>query len=64
MPHAASDLRFSPDPDIAGRVLGRLFPWHDPGNDPWQTLLWANDRVDLPGLLRMHLPDYAAISWT
>lgn len=22
-------LRFSPDPDIAGRVLGRLFSWHD-----------------------------------
>ena len=42
-------LRFSPDPDIAARVLGRLFPWHDPGDDPWQTLLWANDRVDLPG---------------
>jgi uncharacterized protein (TIGR03083 family) len=43
-------LRFSPDPDLAGRVLGRLFPWHDPGDDPWRTLLWANDRVDLPGL--------------
>jgi uncharacterized protein (TIGR03083 family) len=42
-------LRFSPDPDVTERVLRRLFPWHDPGDDPWQTLLWANDRVDLPG---------------
>jgi uncharacterized protein (TIGR03083 family) len=45
----ALGLQFSPDPDVAGRVLRRLFPWHDPGDDPWQTLLWANDRVDLPG---------------
>ena len=43
-------LRFSPDSGIARRVLSRLFPWHDPGDDPWRTLLWANDRVDLPGL--------------
>jgi uncharacterized protein (TIGR03083 family) len=42
-------LQFSPDPDLAGRVLRRLFPWHDPGDDPWQTLLWANGRVQLPG---------------
>lgn len=42
-------LQLSPDPDLAGRVLRRLFPWHDPGDDPWQTLLWANDRVQLPG---------------
>lgn len=41
--------RFSPDPGLAARVLARLFPWHDPGDDPWQTLLWANNRVDLPG---------------
>jgi hypothetical protein len=42
-------LRFAPDPALAGRVLGRLFPWHDPGDDPWRALLWANGRVDLPG---------------
>ena len=42
-------LRFSPDRDLAGRVLGRLFPWHEPRDDPWRTLLWANGRVDLPG---------------
>jgi uncharacterized protein (TIGR03083 family) len=42
-------LRFSPGPGIAGRVLGRLFPWHDPGDDPWRTLLWAHGRVERPG---------------
>jgi hypothetical protein len=42
-------LRFTPDPELAGRVLARLFPWHDPGDDAWQTLLWANGRIDLPG---------------
>ena len=46
--------RFSPDPGLAGRVLARLFPWHDPGDDPWRTLLWANDRIDLPGRPRQH----------
>jgi hypothetical protein len=42
-------LPFAPDPELARRVLARLFPWHDPGDDPWQTLLWANGRIDLPG---------------
>ena len=45
-------LRLEPDPDLAGRVLARLFPWQQPGPDPWQTLLWANGRVDIPGKLR------------
>jgi hypothetical protein len=42
-------LRFAPDPGLAGGVLARLFPWHDLGDDAWQTLLWANGRIDLPG---------------
>lgn len=41
-------LRLEPSPELAGRVLARLFPWHAPGDDPWQTLLWANGRIDLP----------------
>lgn len=47
---AARGLRreFAPDPDLASRVLARLFPWHDPGDNPWRTLLWANGRADLP----------------
>ncbi|MGA3155453.1 MAG: maleylpyruvate isomerase N-terminal domain-containing protein [Streptosporangiaceae bacterium] len=42
-------LRFAPDADLAGRVLARLFPWHRPRDDPWQTLLWANGRADIEG---------------
>jgi hypothetical protein len=42
-------LRFVPDLKLAGRVLARLFPWHEPGSDAWQALLWANGRIDLPG---------------
>ena len=42
-------LRFTPDQGLAGRVLARLFPWHDPGSDRWQTLRWANGRIELPG---------------
>jgi hypothetical protein len=40
---------FRPDADLAARVLARLFPWHEPGDDPWTTLRWANGRLDLPG---------------
>lgn len=40
---------FTPDRELAERTLARLFPWHDPGNDPWRALLWANGRIGLPG---------------
>ena len=36
-------------PDLAGRVLERLFPWAPRGVAPWPALLWANGRVDLAG---------------
>ncbi len=44
-------VAFSPDRDLAAGVLGRLFPWHSvgPHEDPWEVLLWANGRHDLPG---------------
>jgi uncharacterized protein (TIGR03083 family) len=42
-------LRLAPGPDLAGAVLARLFPWHAPGEDHWQTLLWANGRIDIEG---------------
>jgi uncharacterized protein (TIGR03083 family) len=29
---------------LAAAVLARLFPWHQPDADPWQTLLWAHGR--------------------
>jgi hypothetical protein len=43
-------LTFAPDPELAGRVLARLFPWHNPGDeDGWQLLRWANGRTGRPG---------------
>lgn len=42
-------LAFTPDRRLAARVLARLFPGHQPGSDPWQTLLWANGRIGLDG---------------
>jgi hypothetical protein len=43
-------LTFASDSTLAGRVLARLFPWHDLGDeDAWQLLRWANGRIDLPG---------------
>jgi uncharacterized protein (TIGR03083 family) len=42
-------LPFAPDAGLAALVLARLFPWHEPGDDPWQVLRWANGRTDLPG---------------
>jgi uncharacterized protein (TIGR03083 family) len=41
-------VRLMPDPDLAARVLARLFPWHRPADDPWLTLQWANGRIDRP----------------
>lgn len=40
---------FQPEPELARGVLARLFPWHDPGAEAWESLLWANGRLDLPG---------------
>lgn len=39
---------FVPDAKLAGRVLGRLFPWYEPVPDPWTALLHANGRIELP----------------
>jgi hypothetical protein len=36
--------RLDPPRPLAEAVLARLFPWHEPGADPWSTLLWANGR--------------------
>jgi hypothetical protein len=49
---AGLDAHFRPPAALAARVLTRLFPWHEPGDDPWTTLLWANGRLDLPGAPR------------
>jgi uncharacterized protein (TIGR03083 family) len=40
---------FRGDERMASEVLARLYPWHTVDGDPWETLLWANGRVELPG---------------
>ncbi len=42
-------LSFAPAPELSRATLRRLFPWAPNGADPWQALLWANGRADLPG---------------
>lgn len=36
--------RLDPPRPLAATVLARLMPWHQPGEDAWQTLLWAHGR--------------------
>jgi hypothetical protein len=40
---------FRGDERQAAEVLARLYPWHAVDGDPWETLLWANGRVEMPG---------------
>jgi uncharacterized protein (TIGR03083 family) len=42
-------LSFTPSAGLSRATLRRLFPWAPIDADPWQGLLWANGRVDLPG---------------
>ncbi len=44
-------VAFPRDARLAAAVLDRLFPWHtvEPDDDPWELLLWANGRIELPG---------------
>ncbi|MFF7250091.1 maleylpyruvate isomerase N-terminal domain-containing protein [Embleya sp. NPDC008237] len=43
------DAEFVPPAALARATVERLFPWAPAHPDPWQTLLWANGRTDLPG---------------
>jgi uncharacterized protein (TIGR03083 family) len=40
---------FAPDPDLCADALARMFPEVSTDADPWQSLLWATGRADLPG---------------
>lgn len=50
---------FAPPAHLVRPVLRRLFPWAPAEAPPWPALLWANGRVDLPGLRRRPDPDWA-----
>lgn len=39
---------FHPDEELCRRVVRRLFPWA-PEGQAWETLLWSNGRIALPG---------------
>ncbi|MCX4762322.1 hypothetical protein OG562_15320 [Streptomyces sp. NBC_01275] len=44
---------WTPDADLCGRVLGRLFPHAPADADRWATLLWATGRGEIPGHARL-----------
>ena len=43
-------IDFHPPEDLCSRVLARLFPWAPTDVGNWESLLWANGRIALPGL--------------
>ena len=45
---AGFGIDFKPPVDLCGRVLARLFPWAPTDVGHWQSLLWANGRIELP----------------
>jgi hypothetical protein len=40
---------YRPDSFVTRALLDRLFPWWPRDADPWEALLWAHGRTDLPG---------------
>ncbi|TYK49102.1 hypothetical protein FXF68_14890 [Actinomadura decatromicini] len=46
-------LKWEPPAELCSRVLTRLFPDAPRDTDPWQTLLWATGRAELPGRPRL-----------
>ena len=46
---AGFEIDFKPPEDLCGRVLARLFPWAPTDVGHWESLLWANGRIELPG---------------
>ncbi|MFI8877939.1 maleylpyruvate isomerase N-terminal domain-containing protein [Streptomyces sp. NPDC055243] len=45
-------LKWAPPGDVCSRVLHRLFPDVPSDEEPWQALLWATGRGELPGRAR------------
>jgi hypothetical protein len=50
---AGLGIEWIPDGDLCRRILARLFPDAPTGTDPWQTLLWATGRGEIPGHQRV-----------
>ncbi len=47
---AGFEIDFKPPEDLCSLVLTRLFPWAPADVGPWESLMWANGRITLPGL--------------
>ena len=47
---AGFEIAFKPPEGLCGRVLARLFPWAPVDVGHWESLLWANGRIALPGV--------------
>ena len=54
---AGLGIPFVPPADLCSDVVSRLFPWAPSGHPAWDTLLWANGRLALPGHGRLD-PDW------
>ncbi len=52
---AGLGVEFLPPRELCDRITGRLFPWAPTAANPWHRLLWANGRLDLPGV--PHAPE-------
>jgi uncharacterized protein (TIGR03083 family) len=50
--------KLEPPADVCARVLTRMFPEVTVDAEPWTALLWATNRVELPGL-----PNQAGWRW-
>ncbi|MER5530707.1 GNAT family N-acetyltransferase [Streptomyces sp. NPDC002677] len=46
---AGLEIPYQPSAELAESVLALLFPHVQPGPTPWETLLWATGRGELPG---------------
>jgi hypothetical protein len=46
-------LDFQPPPELAARIVARLFPWAPRDVAPWAALRWATGRAALPGRERL-----------
>jgi len=47
------DLAWAPPPSLCAKTVARLFPTAPDEGDPWQVLLWATGRIELPGRGRL-----------
>jgi hypothetical protein len=54
---AGLGVPFAPPPDLAARVVRRLFPWAPADVEPWLALRWACGRTALPDRERLG-PDW------